>query len=191
MIAAARHADLALLFWINQAWAGPWLDRLFVFVTEPRHFLVAAVLAAAALGLKGGARGRRLLLCLAVGVALSDPLSSRVIKRWAGRTRPCRALTGLRLPDGDRGSLSFPSSHAVNLAAAATIAGAEYPAWSWALALFALLVGLSRVYLGLHYPSDVLGGFAIGIAIGGLVAVSARRWRSRSSASHEEGEPAA
>jgi undecaprenyl-diphosphatase len=88
----------------------------------------------------------------------------------------------LRLPHGDRGTLSFPSSHAVNIAAAATVLGLSYPAWSVPLAAGAAVVGLSRVYLGLHYPSDVLGGFFIGVLIGFLLDAVARRAASAQDA---------
>ncbi|MCS6950105.1 MAG: phosphatase PAP2 family protein, partial [bacterium] len=79
--------------------------------------------------------------------------------------RPCEALEGVRAIDGCRASASFPSSHAVNNFAAATLFALFYRRWvAWLAFGLAVLVSYSRIYLGLHYPSDVLGGAAIGVA---------------------------
>jgi undecaprenyl-diphosphatase len=95
------------------------------------------------------------------------------------RDRPCTMLPSgehivnwIRLPDGSRGDPSFPSNHALNNFA---IAAFFFTIWqkkrnvAWLFAI-ALLISLGRVYEGLHYPSDVLGGAAIGISIGLLFA---------------------
>jgi undecaprenyl-diphosphatase len=79
----------------------------------------------------------------------------------------------IRLPDGPRGDESFPSNHALNNFA---IAAFFFTIWkrkrnvAWLFA-GALLISLGRVYEGLHYPSDVLGGAVIGISMGILFAI--------------------
>jgi undecaprenyl-diphosphatase len=69
-------------------------------------------------------------------------------------------------PLGCTGSYSFPSNHAVNNFAAATFFSSLYPRYKSVLFITASLVALSRVYLGLHYPSDIIAGAALGIIFG-------------------------
>jgi undecaprenyl-diphosphatase len=82
------------------------------------------------------------------------------------RIRPCNALTDAITPLGCTGSYSFPSNHALNNFAAATFYYRLYPNLKWILFTVASLVSISRVYLGLHYPSDILGGALLGIIFG-------------------------
>lgn len=62
---------------------------------------------------------------------------------------------------------SFPSGHTLHAVAFSVIAIAWFPALTLPLLLFAMLVAMSRVVLGLHYPSDVLAGIALGAVLGG------------------------
>ncbi|MEI8026742.1 MAG: phosphatase PAP2 family protein [Pseudomonadota bacterium] len=116
--------------------------------------------------------GLRLLLLLVVGVGISDLLTVRLLKPWVGRLRPCREYQDVIVVvkgwcGGDYG---FPSSHASNAAAIAAILWFLVPRkWFFAAAFIVLLVGFSRIYLGVHYPGDVLAGFVVGSIIGALV----------------------
>ena len=83
--------------------------------------------------------------------------------------RPCNALDGVLTPIGKSSAYSFPSSHAANMGASMLLLSLTFRRWAWAFGVIALLVGLSRIYLGLHYPSDVMGGYLLGMAIGYLV----------------------
>jgi undecaprenyl-diphosphatase len=78
-------------------------------------------------------------------------------------------------------SPSFPSSHAANTFGAAAVLAALRGRWWWLAFAPALAAGLSRVYLGVHYPSDALGGAALGAGLGVLasraVVIAERRWR--------------
>lgn len=161
--------DRALFYWINHGWARPSLDPFFVFWTEPRFFVAPGIGAVIWLLWKGGDKGRRVLLALLLGVLLTDQMASHVVKPVVHRLRPCVALTDARTPHGKTTSLSFPSSHATNIAGAMTILALAYTgAWRCLFVAVALLVGLSRVYLGVHYPGDVLGGFVLGIFLGSM-----------------------
>jgi len=94
---------------------------------------------------------------------MSDQLSAHVFKPLFGRTRPCVALTDVHLLVKMTKSYSFPSAHATNFFALATFFALFYPRYKWWYFSTAFIVGLSRVFVGVHYPFDVLGGFILGV----------------------------
>ncbi len=157
---------MAVFRWINEGWSSPLLDSFFSYITDFRNYwvLIAALLAYWLW--KGGEKGRWLVLSLILAVAISDQTASHVIKGLVERVRPCNALDGVLTPAGKSGAYSFPSSHAANMGSSMFLLSMAFPPYTWLFILIALLAGLSRVYLGLHYPSDVLGGYALGLLVG-------------------------
>ena len=120
-----------------------------------------------ALALMPGDRGVRCALHVAA-VALTGLLLYLLVKRRAGRPRPYRRLDGLQLCARPLDEFSFPSGHTLHAVAFAIVVPAYFPALGVLLLSFALLTGLVRVVLGLHYPSDVLAGIAIGAGVASL-----------------------
>jgi undecaprenyl-diphosphatase len=88
-----------------------------------------------------------------------------MVKRGTSRPRPYETLREIAAHARALDAFSFPSGHTLHAVAFALVAGAYYPRLVPILAGFALLTGLSRVMLGLHYPSDVLAGAALGALI--------------------------
>jgi membrane-associated phospholipid phosphatase len=105
-----------------------------------------------------------MIAALLVAVVIVDQ-SIIVIKDVVLRERPCRALSGVRLLVECGTGKSFPSAHAANNAAAAVILATLYHRLRWYALGWALLVGYSRVYCGVHYPLDVLAGAGWGAAV--------------------------
>ena len=154
---------------INDGMANPVFDLILPFLTEVRNFYIPYALLFILLIWKGGPRGVQCALLLAITIAIADPLSSRVIKEEVTRIRPCHVLDGVRLLVPCGAGKSFPSSHAVNNFAAAIIIGYFFrKSLPYALA-FAAVIAFSRVYVGVHYPGDILGGAMIGAGVAGGV----------------------
>lgn len=92
-----------------------------------------------------------------------------VLKRWAARPRPFVTCADIRLCIRALDRYSFPSGHTLHAVAFTLILVDHFPSVGWALWPFTLLVALSRVALGLHYPSDVAAGAVIGGGVAALV----------------------
>jgi len=167
---------------VNEGWSNSFFDRFFSFVTDIHHFYLIIVPLLVYWLIWGKAKGRWLVLSLFVGVLLSDQIASHVIKFWVERIRPCNALAGVLTPDGPSSSFSFPSSHAANMGSSMFLLSMAFKPWTPLFVIIALLVGLSRVYLGLHYPSDVLGGYALGLSLGYMVWRGAEKLKVQFSA---------
>lgn len=118
---------------------------------------------------KGGKTGRVTIGLLIATVIVSDQVNSSFLKELFGRIRPCRVLDGVRLLVDCGGGLSFPSSHAVNNFAGATVIAHFYQKQKWYWFSYAAFVALSRPYVGVHYPSDIIAGGIIGFGIGLIV----------------------
>lgn len=128
--------------------------------------------AAVGLGLAGAGPNGRGAAAAATVAALAASAAFLALKRLFRRQRPCdhapHPLFGLRPPD----AFSFPSGHTMNAFAIATVLALSFPPMAAALALLAASIGASRVVLGLHYPSDVWAGAALGTLVGaGVFAV--------------------
>lgn len=89
----------------------------------------------------------------------------KALKQGTSRPRPYAAHDGITLWTAPLDQYSFPSGHTLHAVAFTLIALAYYPQLFWLLVPFTILVALSRVVLGLHYPSDVLAGAVIGAAV--------------------------
>lgn len=90
------------------------------------------------------------------------------LKRWTRRPRPFASDRRIRAWVAPLDEFSFPSGHTLHAVAFSLVAMAHYPLLAWLLVPFTASVAVSRVVLGLHYPSDVLAATAIGLALGSL-----------------------
>lgn len=154
----------------------PWMDTFFVWLTDPPHREIYFIVAALALIVLGGKKGRIAALTLAIAITLTDQAVAGWIKPAFDRVRPCFAHADeVRfLLEKQSRSPSFPSAHAANAFAFALVM-LEFRRKVGILALgLAALIAYSRPYVGVHYPFDVLGGAALGTAIA-LGTIGARR----------------
>lgn len=165
-------ADLNLLYVLNVKLENGYMDQFWLFITQMhKNKIVMWGLIPALIGwmfyvLK--AKAIRPLLAMAMAVAIADSVSYRGIKSVVHRPRPFQnADTGLWLRKiGQAHGPSFPSNHAANCFAGAFVLAWYFRRRAVQFYTFALLVSVSRVSLGLHYPTDIIAGAAIGIFVG-------------------------
>ncbi len=151
---------------LNGLWTHPVLDKVmpaFTDLHQVKWFAFGVAPAAVGFWLyKGRKQALRVLIVAAIAVGVCDLLATRVIKPWAARPRPEYAGIGAIVRGPEHGRYGFPSNHATNAAAAAAVLSVAYPAAGFVFWTIAGLIAYSRVYVGAHYPFDVLAGLVLG-----------------------------
>jgi undecaprenyl-diphosphatase len=181
--------DLKLLFLINQAWTGPVRDRVMALLSSFDAWMPLLALLIAGMLWRGGFRARSLVVCAALIAGMNDGVISYSIKHLVNRPRPRNSVDGVREVDLARarprllavfqpprvtiadvpadqaatGGHSFPSSHTINTISLALLVACYYRRYGWLAFLPALGVGYSRIYVGAHWPTDVLASIFLGL----------------------------
>jgi len=163
--------DLSFFYFLNHTISNPIFDKFFVFITDVTHWYIAYIILWFIVFFKGGKIGKIAAISSIFLIIISDQISSSLLKNLFERVRPCKQLANVRLIVNCSGSFSMPSSHAVNNFAVAVFFSKLYSKYKWILITVASLVALSRPYIGVHYPSDILVGAIIGSIIGYLFAI--------------------
>ena len=159
-----RRADDRLFARLNTGMQGPALDRTFAGITELGSLWASGGAAAAV-----AVRGRRREAVDAIGAAVTTWAVGQGLKRLFRRLRPYEVPGSTsRLLIGKPAGASWPSSHPAVLLTFVTVAGRDLGLGTEsraAMSGLAALVGVSRIYLGVHYPADVVGGLLLGRAV--------------------------
>lgn len=163
-----QAAELAVLDWIQLHLRCAFLDAVLPAVSRlSDHGEIWIVLAAVLLLFR---RTRPAGLALSCALVLDLVACNMVLKPLIGRVRPFAVNPAAELLVRPPMDASFPSGHtAASLASASALWTAGSPLWRPALGL-AVVIALSRLYLYVHWPTDVLGGAVLGIAVGWLGA---------------------
>ncbi|MBD3384343.1 phosphatase PAP2 family protein [candidate division KSB1 bacterium] len=165
MLEFLQQIDIQIFYAINRGLLNAFFDWLMPVITKKENGFPLWIAAIVLMLWKGGKKGRIAVLLVIPLITLSDQLSASVFKPLFERVRPCVALENVHLLVGMKTSWSFPSAHATNIFAAATYFSAVYPRGKLFYFILAVLVSLSRIYIGVHYPFDVLAGALLGSAV--------------------------
>jgi undecaprenyl-diphosphatase len=178
--------DRDVFTWVVEHRVAP-LDWLFVALSAAGHAGLIWIALAPALALLARKPPLSTTVITAATVWTADLLAS-AIKLAAGRQRPYEVVAGADpLLRWDLGS-SFPSGHAATSVAGAIVLTFLLGRWGWALGALAAAVCYSRVYIGVHYPLDVVAGALLGAAVGLTAVALVRRLRSTSATRPRSGE---
>ena len=149
------------LFELVTAWRAPGLDVGMVAMSDigRRGFVWLVVAAVAAVFPRHRAAAWRLVLALALTFFVVDAIAKPLV----GRARPFEVFDEVRVIDTRPTTGSFPSGHAASAFAGALAASRIWPGARVAFFLLATLIAVSRVYVGVHFPIDILAGALVGI----------------------------
>ena len=178
--------DESLFHAINGAW--PAGDTLMWWASEPLAWIPLYLILIIAVAIKYNQLSQRIfiLLSVVVCIGLNDTISSHIIKPAIQRERPSHRadfenihlyeISDVEISDENYykgGGYSFISGHATNFMGLAVLFGALLCGglarcrWMWGLVFWAILIGYSRIHLGVHFPGDVFCGWIVGALIGG------------------------
>jgi undecaprenyl-diphosphatase len=161
------NLDWSILNWIHAAFRNSFLDFAMPRITALGNG--GAVWIACALILILSRKHRRHGLLLLIGLAAGELIGNVILKNIIARPRPCWLNPDIRLLIAIPASYSFPSGHTLSSFLAATILGRTDRRIGFAAFPLACLIAFSRLYLYVHFPSDVLCGALIGIVLGYLI----------------------
>ena len=162
--------DKVLFFLINVYLAGPVTNAVMPIITNDN--LLRLIYAGVVVSLLwfGDKRLRWLALFSVFTIVATDQLSAGFLKPLIARPRPCHVFTDINLLVGCGGGFAMPSSHAANVFGQAFLLSRNVKHIGWPFFIFAILVAVSRIFVGVHYPGDVLGGFVVGMVCGLVIS---------------------
>ncbi|NQW26849.1 MAG: phosphatase PAP2 family protein [Flammeovirgaceae bacterium] len=169
MLDLLQSIDLYLLDLINGS-GRPTLDPLMIWLSDKLIWIPLYLFLIYKTYAQFGRNFWLPLIFIVLTITLSDQITSGLMKPFFERLRPCRDASIsfiVEIVSNCGGKYGFASSHAANTMGLATIFlflfKKKKKLLTYGLLIWSLLVGYSRVYLGVHYPGDVLFGFAVGM----------------------------
>jgi undecaprenyl-diphosphatase len=185
LISNVADWDQGLFYLANGEWTAPVLDWLMATLSRAGNLGAIWLALLGVIAVFGKRTGRTIALAGLVALVLGH-LASDVLKVITVRPRPFASLPEVRLLVSEPSSYAFPSGHATSAfsAATGTVLAARaslkrVPLWGWGMLLLAAAISYSRVYVGVHYPTDVVAGVGMGIACGAIGSWCLMTIRSR------------
>ena len=159
-------SDTQLFFLINHLPHVGFIDSFALFLSGLGEAGIVWFIIGAYLVFKEESKDHRLFIPLGVAAGLAWSITELILKPVVARLRPSSALDAATVIGGFPLGYSFPSGHATFAFALAVILAYKEPKWKKGLYLLACAISLSRIYLGHHYPIDVIVGGLLGWGIG-------------------------
>lgn len=170
MIEKIKYVDQSILLWVHNKLSNPILDKVIPFLTEEDNWILPILFLILFLSTIGKKKGRISLILIFITLGLTDFFCAQYIKPFIERVRPSHLnLDGLHLLVHKGGKWSMPSNHAANMYGLAVILSYFYNRYKRTLFSLAFIIAFSRVYVGVHYPGDVIVGGLIGYTLGWIV----------------------
>jgi undecaprenyl-diphosphatase len=169
MFNSIQKLDQTFFLLLNRDMTSPVLDTIMPFITDLHHWLIPIIVIWLGLLFFGGKKGRIAAVTIIILVTMSDQMAASLIKPLVHRIRPCHPdyfIQGGRFLIGMKKSFSFPSNHAANMGALATYFSVRYPKTRWIAVGLALIISYSRIYVGVHFLTDILAGLLLGFGCG-------------------------
>ncbi len=161
-----RHIDHLTFHFINYNLSHPVLDHIMVFITDQDHWVLPIFILLIWMFGFDGKRGKIAGVVLILTIIIVDGTAAQIIKPWIGRIRPSHALgDSINLLVKKGGRFSFVSNHAANSFAFAVVIYYFYGRKQLWVFPLAGLIAISRVYVGVHYPADIICGALFGYGL--------------------------
>ena len=166
MLVKLIEIDKNLMIWINNSLSNHFFDLSMPIITNENLWILPILILIGYLCYFSGKRGKIAIVILLLTAISCDAFCAQILKPWIGRIRPSHEIVDqINLLVGKGGKWSFPSNHAANSFAAATVLSYFYERFKIASYSLAFLIALSRIYVGVHYPGDIIAGGMIGYTL--------------------------
>lgn len=176
-----QEVDTYLFHFFNSTLTNKYFDVFFPFLTDLHKFkwILYGILPTLLCFFiyKIGRRFITILIYILVTIGICDTMAYRVFKKSIQRPRPhqlAEIKSQVRVPHKPT-DFSFPSNHATNSAGVATILLIFFPHLKLIFIPLVFLIGWSRVYVGVHFPSDIIAGWILGVTLAVLIKKSGQR----------------